>query len=1383
LHFYTTLIFSLLLSCISWQLSAQEYVVNVQEFGMEEGLANRRVDEIFKDKDGFLWIATANNLQRYDGYEFKSYSLEGVKKKIQWITDIGQHSDDWIWFITTNQTGSGFEDLYFLNPLTEDIIDKEERLGIIVAQQLDSLTNINEYNHYKHKEHIYFGAKNHILVLNFKTGIRKINVPIAQSSPIKIELIDSKNNFWIYDHKKPLIKKLSPTGELINTIRINTTFVSKEDRSLIFYRKYVFEWKENIYISDVLDSTNPEHNNVYRVDSSGEHQLTFEAPKGYFPFGLLDGYIWYISPSSWKIFDISGALIFEIKRANHGKQLFKAMNPTTFLIDNTDKIFLGSSFGFNIIDAKKSPFTKYFSNDKDNQAPIVNESRGIYAENDSVLINFETGGLVLFQKNTPANYKLISTKSINTPNDSASIPYTGRPIIRDSKNNFWISNHKYLSKWSPDLLKEEKIFLGIDSTKIFHHSWSVYEDLDGCIWSGNIHALVKSCPKERTESVFPYEELGFNLEETLYLYQILPHEESEQLLWLCSKDGLFVFDKEKGILQSHYHIGGQEQYQLPATDIFCMYTDKEENRWLGTRSGLVYWNPTTGEKRLFNRNDGLSNNVIYAVYEDDYNRLWLSSDYGIMSFHKETFDVQTYLKKDGIAQLEFNRISHFQDEAGTIYFGGINGLTSFHPSDFIEKEKNPAPMVISDFEIFDGKTEKVIHKLSEITETQTINFHPSDQFFRLKFVLPSLSDKSKTLYAWKIKGVFDDWNYQKENTLQFGALPYGNHELHIKGQTAGSGWSPHELLLKIKVLKPFYLQTWFIASCILALGMSIFLFNKRRINLLKERQKQLEDKIENATAQIQQQNEELKSLDKVKSNFFANISHELRTPLTLILGPLSYVLDKSDEWKKEDVLQQLRVMQRNGKSLLQLIEEILDLSKLEAKKMNLEEEGTSVRQFFEHILNLFEPQFQSQKLNYELVFNLKDPDLHMLLDRKKIEKVLNNYLSNAIKFTPSGDKITLSVSETKTELKIQVSDTGKGVHPNDLPYIFERFYQSKQAEQKLYGGTGIGLALVNEFADLMGGKAYAESQLGIGSQFYFDLPKKSVSVNSMTPKTIVAISKEEFEEKLIANIGTDFTILVVEDNEDMRNFVCQLLETRYKNILQAKNGAEGLKLLRKHGLDIRLVISDVMMPEVDGLTMLKELKSNPEWSGIPVIMLTALSAERDKMAALTIGVDDYLTKPFSVTELLARVQNLLYNYHQREAWQKSPEYLVMQQLDQANVVESPSSVQDKKWVNEIEETIKSSFSAGILDIAALAVMANLSPRQFSRKLNTITGLSPARFIKEVQLQIARKELENGTVLSIKEVSYKIGIESPSTFSKVFKARFGKSPSEYIKKRV
>ncbi len=532
-----------------------------------------------------------------------------------------------------------------------------------------------------------------------------------------------------------------------------------------------------------------------------------------------------------------------------------------------------------------------------------------------------------------------------------------------------------------------------------------------------------------------------------------------------------------------------------------------------------------------------------------------------------------------------------------------------------------------------------------------------------------------------------------------------------------------------------------------------------------------------ANKKTEAQSEELKALDKVKSNFFANISHELRTPLTLILGPLSYILDKPEAWEKETIQQQLLVMQRNGKSLMHLIEEILDLSKLEANKLDLNEEATNVKEFFEYIFFVFEPRFQNLAIDYELQLKVKD-DLQVLLDRKKMEKVLNNFLSNAIKFTSKGGKITLSVEEKPKHILIKVSDSGKGVHPNDLPYIFDRFFQSKQENEKLHGGTGIGLALVNEFAQLMQGKVYVESTLGVGSNFFFEINKKEVVAEErmLNLPTVVTLEKEP-----VYSIGTDFTILLVEDNDDMRNFIFQILQKHYKQILLANNGEEGLKLIKEHGSDIHLVISDVMMPKMDGLSMLEKIKNTKESQDIPVVMLTALAAEHDKLKALTIGVDDYLTKPFSVPELLIRVQNLLYNYRQRLDVKRIIETeSISEKLPITNENIPLITKNNKQWVLDLITYIEQESNKHKIDVDHLAQHLFMSKKQLNRKLKLKTGLTPARFIKEVQLQKARKILEGGIEFSIAELAYNSGFSSPATFSTLFKNRFGKSPKDYLK---
>ncbi|MFK7971383.1 MAG: ATP-binding protein [Bacteroidia bacterium] len=553
---------------------------------------------------------------------------------------------------------------------------------------------------------------------------------------------------------------------------------------------------------------------------------------------------------------------------------------------------------------------------------------------------------------------------------------------------------------------------------------------------------------------------------------------------------------------------------------------------------------------------------------------------------------------------------------------------------------------------------------------------------------------------------------------------------------------------------------WGALALMLIAGLSFWFYRNRQQLRVRHQAMELE--------QERERQQQLAELNDLKIRFFANISHELRTPLTLILGPLSQLIDRPDNWDKEEVQDQLFVMQRNGKSLMQLITEILDLSKFDAQKMELQEAEVPITPLVNRLYENFVPQLDRLGLKHDL--NIAVPsNLNIRLDELKFEKVFNNFLSNAIKFTPSGGKIGLALSEKGGSLEFSVQDTGQGIAEEELPHVFDRYFQTKNQDQ---GGTGIGLGLVRSIAQLMDGRAYAESRLGEGSSFYFEFPKKEVTALAESPVEEVV---EELALAPIYEIGTDFSILLVEDNADMQRFVMSILEPRYKNVFVASNGVEGLKMLEEHGHEVDLIISDIMMPEMDGLTMLKEVKAHADWKSIPMVMLTALAAERSKLSALTIGVDDYVTKPFSVAELEARVQNLLYHAQQRKAWLKGEEAST-----QEEETEPKMSVSDKAWVDNMEQLIKDSLSEQRLNVEGLAEKINLSPRQLRRRLKGITGLSPIQFIKEVQLTAARYELEEGSVNSLADVAYKCGFGHQTTFSTEFRARFGKPPKEYLR---
>ncbi|MCP4438115.1 MAG: response regulator, partial [Aureispira sp.] len=466
---------------------------------------------------------------------------------------------------------------------------------------------------------------------------------------------------------------------------------------------------------------------------------------------------------------------------------------------------------------------------------------------------------------------------------------------------------------------------------------------------------------------------------------------------------------------------------------------------------------------------------------------------------------------------------------------------------------------------------------------------------------------------------------------------------------------------------------------------------------------------------------------------------------------------------------------------------ILDLSKLEDDRLELEEDEIHLLSFIQAIFDTFKTQANYLGVNYQLKFEAPQ-GLYLFWDSNKMEKVLNNLLSNALKFTPSGQEVSLVVKDLDTQISIMVQDTGKGIHPDDRPYIFDRFYQSSQPDRPAQGGTGIGLALVTEFVQLMQGHVELQSELTKGSSFTIFLPKTTTRIedNSSSGLLIDHNSPLETTPELPTIEGTNsFTILLVEDNADMRNFISSLLEIDY-TILTATDGLEGLAMLKEQAVSIDLIISDVMMPNMDGFTMLEEIKANANWRNIPIVMLTALAREEDKLHALTVGVHDYLTKPFSIEELTVRVANLLQNAQERKAWiaeqqQIAPKTTKTTEKSEKEVDNLFVGEADLNWLKTVEEEVKEQLDNENFNVAVLAKKMNVSDRQLTRKLKKITGLTPAKFIKEIRLNIARTYLEAGTYLSVSEVAFAVGFQTVEAFSKSYKTRFGKPPREYLNK--
>ncbi|MCP4441296.1 MAG: response regulator [Aureispira sp.] len=1039
--------------------------------------------------------------------------------------------------------------------------------------------------------------------------------------------------------------------------------------------------------------------------------------------------------------------------------------------DKTGNLWVKNNNKLFLINLQKNPFRVELYN---KQSPY--RLRGIAETKNGT---FFTGGVGFLLKQE--NSKSASWQT--TPNFQKNI--LGQ-FYDSTQNCLWLGT-EYNDLYQYQVATHSyKRYSKLDSTTPTnsHLIWTTHITKNREVWAGGLGLFRVDTNLQKLvpfQNYGKYPELG---ESTIYDL----HENSLGT-WVSTSTGLYLVSLGKQVVLEKYSSASNADYYIPSNHITHVHEDKKGILWLATKgNGLLSWNLNNKSYQQYTHTNkaGLSSSILYAVYGDDYDNLWLSSNRGLMSFDKKRRLASTYLVENGLPHNEFNTISHYQAANGQIYFGGQNGLVSFHPKDF-EQDTIKAPFVLTSCTKESiTKKERYYNITREVLQKQPIQFLPSDKSITLQFALLDYRNPKANQYSYKIEGYDNEWNYQSEAELKITSIPYGKYQIWLRAKSAiGGDWIDYPYAIKLHVVSPFYLRWWFIGFSILFLGLLIYAVFRWRIRLLKQREAELEaivykrtEQVEKDKKTIEQQAKDLQALDKVKTRFFANISHELRTPLTLILGPLSYLLDNPNALNQPATIQKLQTMQKNGKSLLNLIEEILDLSKLESHKLALHEEPTLLHSFLSRIFSTFKSHAQHLGIHYQFNYTL-DHNLTLALDRNKSSKIINNLLSNALKFTKKGGLVKLSVYEETNTLYIKVTDTGKGIHPDDLPHVFDRFFQAKNEAQIALGGTGIGLSLAKELATLMNGNLTVESIQGAGSSFLFTMPIKIVDLQySFFPQINLASEEQNQDEQLLTN--KEFTILLVEDNSEMRNFVGSLL-LPYYHLLTASNGKKALELLESNKNQINLIISDIMMPEMDGFEFLEQLKAHDSFRNIPIVMLTARAAEHDKLKALTIGVDDYLTKPFSVGELLARTKNLLINYQERQLWQQQYTEIEKQESDKSKIEVLPKTIskEDLKWIKRVEDFVQNNLSKTI-DNEGLAKEFNQSARHFSRQLKKITGLPSAKYVKTIRLQTARTYLEQNTYTSIKEIAYTLGFASVSSFSKAYKQHFGKSPSTDLK---
>jgi len=757
----------------------------------------------------------------------------------------------------------------------------------------------------------------------------------------------------------------------------------------------------------------------------------------------------------------------------------------------------------------------------------------------------------------------------------------------------------------------------------------------------------------------------------------------------------------------------------------------------------------------------------------------MSSDNGIMRFNKTTGDVNIYLENNGLPALEFNTISHYQDEQGKIYFGSLNGFTVFNPKDFHNNYLNNKQILINNFTYLDHHTKKVEDKTLNLINTKEIVMEAGDLFAELEFVLCDFDFPKEVSYKWRIEGLDNEWHYQTDNKIKLATLPYGHYNLQIMARNAMGVWSNNFLQLKLKVNPPFYLTFWFFTLVAIALIIIINFSFKRRINFLRER-----EKLNN-----------LLQISSMKDKFFTQISHEIRTPLTLIVNPLKRVLS-ARQFGQADAQADIMLLETandNAGRLLKTVNELLDLSKLDSGMSKINNEIVNISKLLVQNFAAFDGKAHMKQIQYELKTEL-DKNTYLLLDKNRLDKIINNLLSNAFKFTPNGGQITLQAKLQNNVLNIQVTDTGIGISEADADHIFERFFQSDKYSGTNEGGTGIGLAYCKEMILQMAGTISFTSEPGKGTCFNLTIPVEIAKVpnahiedtdlnNELNyiPKTLNATYAQK--PKPIFD-PYKFSVIIAEDNIELGNYLEILLQDNY-NIFKALNGLEALAILEKNtSIDNKrcIILSDIMMPVMDGLALLQTIKAHEKLNHIPFIILTAALNQDLKMSALRIGVDDYLLKPFNDEELLIRLDQLLARNETRQSieLEENTQNIENEDIESTNATKTAiHSPAQQIWLAHLEKVVLENINNHLLSVEWLADEMAMSRRQLLRRIKELTALTAQEYINEVKLNKAKQLLEEGNVASVKEVALQVNFNNISYFSTQFKNRFGKSPSAYL----
>lgn len=841
--------------------------------------------------------------------------------------------------------------------------------------------------------------------------------------------------------------------------------------------------------------------------------------------------------------------------------------------------------------------------------------------------------------------------------------------------------------------------------------------------------------------------------------KILQMVADNQALWVATNSqGLYQIDQLSGQIRQFKNEPNNPQ-SLSSNQLFCVFKDPLDNTilWVGTfGNGLCRFDKRTGLCRRFTTKDGLPNNVIYAAIPDKQGFLWIATNQGICRMNRKTYHTHTYTHEDGLLEDEFNRFHFIHLLDDRIILGGLGGITSFYPNQLRDDNYQP-PIQITTIKV--NNQPLVPGQLTDSLPVQVLKQLelPYDKnFLTVEFAALQYNNQPSIRYRYQLQGLNEQWVETNRPIAEYTDLWWGTYTLKLNASNTSGIWSKHVRTLTLIIHPPWWATWWAILFYLIA-GIGI-IYGLVRAYL------------------AQQESRQLKEIDAIKARFFTNITHEFRTPLTLILAPAQKLKQRLTA---PDDQHQVDLISKNANQLLGLINQLMELAKAEAHVLHINESKGDLVDFLTQLVHTFDAQAGVKGI--QLVFQAQNLHIAYWFDTDKLERIVSNLIANALKFTPLGGKVTIEVSainnlytnnlSTKkapphNSVKLTVSDNGLGVPAEQLPHIFDRFYQVDTSNVSQLEGSGIGLALVKELVDIQSGTIEVTSRVSVGTTFTIILPYRSAETDDQIELT-ENIQTQPVQQPVSEDTSTDESpvLLIVEDNEALNKFIAESLPATYQ-IHQARNGAEGFE--QALTLIPDLIISDVLMPIMDGYTLCSHLKNDERTSHIPVILLTAKASIDSRIEGLALGADDYITKPFNVQELQLRVRNLLEHRRQLREW-------VMKSITNPEPA-SDAPAQTDPLLEKLYRLIEQHLDDTSFGTEELILESGLSRMNLHRKLKALTGTSTGEFIRNYRLKRAAQLLRQGHTVS--ETAYMVGFEDPSYFARSFRKVYQMTPSAY-----